>query len=190
MARKIGHPEFVDLQNIKTENYGYDDKAFRFFLTVPFKEGGQNFLYVIMKNPSVANEKNGDMTMLKVCHAAKNAGYCGVAVMNLFPYRATCAPDVYTGFYRGDTALYEKATATNKQIIKENCTGKNVVYAWGNNTICGRKDFCEVYNRMADDIVGIVGACAKKAWAAQMNKSKTHPVHALTWSYDILAKQG
>ena len=47
--KEIQYPDFVVRENIKVENYGYDNEKFRFLLTVPFKSNGNKFLRVIMK---------------------------------------------------------------------------------------------------------------------------------------------
>ncbi len=184
--RIIRYPGFVDVENIKVENYGYDNERFRFLLTVPFKTNGNNHLRVIMKNPSVANEQKCDMTMIKVCNAALKAGFDGVVIMNLFPFRATCATDVYDNFYNADKDMYEKAILTNKKVVKDICVGSEVVFAWGTNTICKTKSFDMVYSQIADDITEIVRNCAAKACSPRLDKQGKYPIHALRWWNDIL----
>ncbi|MBR3994947.1 MAG: DUF1643 domain-containing protein [Clostridia bacterium] len=184
--RKIKYPDFVDEKNIKIENYGYDNNKFRFLLKVPFKTSGQNYMKIIMKNPSVASEEICDMTMIKVCNATYNAGYDGVIIMNLFPYRATHAEEVYHHFYKSDKGLYDKAISTNKEIIKSVCTNSEVVFAWGTNTINKTKLFDEIYDKMANDIIEIVRCCAKSASAPRYDKQGKHPIHALRWKKTIL----
>ncbi|MBO5135842.1 MAG: DUF1643 domain-containing protein [Clostridia bacterium] len=187
--RNIKYPDFVDVENIKVENYGYDDEKFRFLLKVPFKTDSKNYLRVIMKNPSVANEQKCDMTMIKVCNATYKAGFDGVWIMNLFPYRATYAVDVYSKFYEADKALYEMAISTNKQIIKELCTDSEVIFAWGTNTIRKTKAFDMVYDQMANDVIEIIEHCAKGACSPCLDKSAKHPIHALRWWNTILEEK-
>lgn len=184
--RIIKYPEFVDVENIKVENYGYDDEKFRFLLTVPFKSNGNNYIRVIMKNPSVANEKKCDMTMIKVCNATFRAGFDGVVIMNLFPFRATCATDVYDKFYNADKKLYEKAISTNKKVVKELCASSEVIFAWGTNTIRKTKGFDVVYNQIAEDVIEIVRTYATSACSPCLDKQGKHPIHALRWWNEIL----
>ncbi len=188
--RKIKYPIFVDEERIEIENYGYDNDDFRFLLRVPFKSGGFNYLRVIMKNPSVANEEKCDMTMRKVCNAAYEADYDGVIVMNLFPFRSKKAKCVYEKFYLNNKELFKKAIAKNKIIIKEVCTDQNVVFAWGTNTIQKTKEFDEFYDTMAHDVIEIVRKCAAGAGAPRLDKSLKYPIHALRWHKEILTEGG
>lgn len=186
--KKINYPSFVYVDKIKVENYGYDNEKFRFLLTVPFKSKGNNYLRVIMKNPSVANEQKCDMTMVKVCNAAFRAGFDGVVIMNLFPFRATYATDVYEKFYNADRVLYEKTMLTNKKVIRDNCAGNDVVFAWGTNTIRKTVGFDVVYNQTANDVIDIVRSCSAGACAPRLDKQGKHPIHALRWWNEILTE--
>lgn len=188
--RKIQYPDFVVRENIKVENYGFDNEKFRFLLTVPFKSNGNKFLRVIMKNPSVANEQKCDMTLRKVCNATYKAGYDGVVIMNLFPFRAKYAVDVYDKFYDADKGLYERVISTNKKIIEEVCTDSYVVFAWGTNTIRKIKSFDMVYDQTANDIIEIVSSCAIGACSPRLDKYGKHPIHGLRWGEEILIDGG
>ena len=188
--RKIKYPKFVDAENIKVENYGYDDEKFRFLLIVPFKSSGNKFLRVIMKNPSVANEQKCDMTLRKVCNATYKAGCDGVVIMNLFPFRAKYASDVYENFYNADKELYESAMAINKQIIKNTCTDSYVVFAWGTNTIRKINSFDVIYDKIANDIIDVISSCSIAACAPCLDKHGKHPIHGLRWWNEILIEGG
>ncbi len=186
--RKIQYPDFVVRENIKVENYGFDNEKFRFLLTVPFKSNANKFLRVIMKNPSIANEQKCDMTMRKVCNATYKAGYDGVVIMNLFPFRTKYARDVYDSFYSADKELYERAILTNKQVIKDTCTDSYVVFAWGTNTIRKINSFDMVYDKMANDVIQIISCCATSACSPCLDKSGKHPIHGLRWWDEILTE--
>lgn len=139
-----------------------------------------------MKNPSVANELKCDMTMIKVCNATFKAGFDGVVIMNLFPFRATHAKDLYNKFYNADRELYENAISTNKKIIKNICAGSDVVFAWGTNTIHKTNNFDTVYDQLAEDVIEIIRNCATSACSPCLTKQGKHPIHALRWWSEIL----
>ena len=185
--RNINYPYFVDVKNIKVDNCGYDEK-FRFILTVPFKSDGKKYLRVIMKNPSVASEQRCDMTMIKVCNAAYAAEFDGVVIMNLFPFRATNARDVYDKFYNSDKKLYEKAMNANKNAIRNACAGSDVVFAWGTNTICKTSGFDAVYDQITDEITEAALEYASSACSPCLDKSGKYPIHALRWWKEILTE--
>ena len=184
-CKEIRYPDFVDKKNIEVKNYGYDEK-FRFLLKVPFNKTGENYLNVIMKNPSYASEQQCDRTMLKVCHAAYTAKYDGVFIMNLFPYRSKEAHGVFSNFYLSDKELYKTAMALNRQVIKEVCSNGEVVFAWGNNTIKKNKTFDAAYDEIASNITDIVKNCAKRVLPSFLNKNGKHPIHGLRWWHTIL----
>ncbi len=179
--RTIKYPEFVDTSNITVENYGYDSNNFRFVLKVPFKTIGNNFLRVIMKNPSKANEEKCDMTMIKACKAAHKASYDGIIVMNMFPYRATIATDLYKNYYNTNNDLYIRSMKTNIDVLEKNCFDADVVFAWGTNTIHQTKSFDTVYNEIANTIKDCVLKCSRREI-----KAGEKNLHALRWSENIL----
>ena len=187
VERKIKYPEYVNKNNISVENFGYDNENFRFVLKVPFFTEGENYLRVIMKNPSVASESKCDMTMRKVCNAAYEAKYDGVIIMNLFPFRAQQATDVYKNFYK-DKSLFAKAIETNKKAIRQICENENVVFAWGTNTINNSKEFSLLYDNLSEEIMQIVINCANSALATYVNNS-TKPLHGLRWWKTILSEK-
>lgn len=185
---EMKYPEFVKLDKITVNNFGYDNKHFRFILNVPFDTNGGRFLTVIMKNPSVANEQHCDRTMSKVCNAAYLAGFDGVSIMNLFPYRAQYAVDLYKQFCSINDDLYNRAMSDNQKLIAKECAGADVVFAWGTNTINTSKSFCEVYDGVADSVVRTVAELSTNIITLGYDKTGKYPIHALRWSHDILLK--
>ncbi|MCD7725607.1 MAG: DUF1643 domain-containing protein [Clostridiales bacterium] len=186
------------LTNIK-ENSDRENK-FRFSLYIPFLTSlaaSDNNLAVIMKNPSSASSNVCDMTILKVCNVAYNNGYSGVIVVNLFPMRATKATDIQYFYANPD---YEKIMKSNIDGIKKLISGYDVVFAWGRDTIQGRKQYPENYKNALKTIINAVNEvncttyfadnCKCNGNICSSNKiEKCHsdicyPLHGLRWSYN------
>ncbi|SHL08167.1 DUF1643 domain-containing protein [Xylanibacter ruminicola] len=89
---------------------------------------GKNMLYVFGVNPSTATDEKADPTMRKVIRFADINGFCGFAMMNLYPLRST---DPYALPHNIDFKLHQKNLQKIKEIIGNN---KNpvVVLAFGN----------------------------------------------------------
>ena len=81
---------------------------------------------VIGLNPSTANETDNDNTISKVVKVAKNHGFGGVYMMNLFPIVSTDPKVLSSGVdTMGDFSDAQYVS------ISEKCEGR-VVFAWGN----------------------------------------------------------
>lgn len=175
MPYVIKYPSFVNTNNIKSNGAN----GYRFLLSIPFNNVSINKkeLIVILKNPSSANLLFCDTTILRVCNVAHNNGYSGVIILNLFPYRATYAKDVQN-FYANPN--YNQIMNVNLNIIITTCLNKDVVFAWGTDTIGGRKQYPNYYDSAIHSITSnitsntyYVKRCSCK------NKSCTNPVHNL-----------
>lgn len=150
----VHYPNFVNGTGI-TEQGG---NGYRFLLNIPFNNARSgNFLVVILKNPSVANANNCDNTISKVCNVAYNNGYDGVIIANLFPYRSTNPRGVST-FY--SNTHYQAIMMRNLQIITNISQGRDVVFAWGADTIRCRKNFPHYYDNAIIDVVTNVSVLA------------------------------
>lgn len=196
IGKTISYPAFVDIGGI-TESTNLQN-TFRYTLTIPFK-GAVNTenLVVIMKNPSSASSLACDMTILKVCNVAHNSGYGGVTVANLFPIRATNAVELQLFYASAD---YGRIMADNLENIKVLCTGKDVVFAWGSDSIGGRKQFPQNYDnaiKNTDEAVKTVcraayfaGSCKCKGNVCTADNKQNcpvnicYPLHGLRWSFD------
>jgi len=184
LASPIKYPSFVDLNHI--EEIG--DSTYRFVLAIPFvlnSKSQKDSLIVIMKNPSSASAKSCDLTISKVCNVARHNGYSGVIVMNLFPFRATYARDVISFYGSCD---YSKKMSINLDYIKQKCQGKDVVFAWGTDTIGGRRMFPDNYNNA---IIAVRKTVTERIYYVKRQVEDTaegyrliYPLHALRWSND------
>lgn len=84
-------------------------------------------------NPSTANENDtpqgNDNTITKVKKIARNNGYGGVYMMNLFPLVST-DPDKLVEFY--NTFVHDEQDAKNRRMLVEIAVKcRDIVYAWG-----------------------------------------------------------
>lgn len=99
-----------------------DDRKHRYALWRIW-DAAKPFIMFIGLNPSTANETETDPTITRVINFAKNWGYGGVYMMNLFSYVSTDPANLVTCTDNSinDTVLY------NTRIV---C--KEVIFAWGN----------------------------------------------------------
>lgn len=81
-------------------------------------------------NPSTANETENDPTIRRVIRFAKDWGYGGVYMMNLFPLVST-DPSVLTEFY--DYDYHEIEDIENmRQLLEKRKMCNSIIFAWGN----------------------------------------------------------
>ena len=183
IGRKIKYPDFV-LNNgiICNETMG-----FRYSLYIPFKNlTTNNALVVILKNPSSASSNYCDNTISKVCNVAYNNGYSGVIILNLFPIRATFAHQVIT-FY--GSSNYNFIMEKNLNLIKQTCANRDVIFAWGTNTIGGNRIYPNYYNNAIINVTSTVlnrtffvdkCSCNHKQCNNQ-HPALRFPLHGLRW---------
>lgn len=191
VGKQISYPSFVLKDRIKIE----EETEYRFYLDIPFNIDNDRVVVVIMKNPSSADSLKCDMTISKVCNAAKNNQYGRVIIMNLFPIRATYASDVVKFYSYHD---YNKQMKMNLDLIIKVSKGKDVVFAWGTNTIGGKRNFPNNYDDAIRNVVNSVTSrtfyadrciCNNKnsiCYANNQNNQHNdvrYPKHGLRWSY-------
>ncbi len=89
-------------------------------------EQGDNMVNFVLLNPSTADESIDDPTIKKCISFAKNWGYDGLFVTNLFAFRATNPNDLKKTQY--------PIGENNDSFLKEYAQkSKKVVVAWGNH---------------------------------------------------------
>jgi len=184
----MNYPKYVDEARIQCFSYDYPDDKYRFKLVIPFKsENGKGLLRVIMKNPSTASAEKCDQTVMKVCSAVKEAGFDGVIILNLFPFRATNAVEVYNNYFIGNPD-YERSMKKNLEVIRKSCTDSEVFFAWGTNTISGKKEFRTEYDKQIDKVITTVSKCASHATGVNLSldDSSYYFLHGLRWWKTIL----
>ncbi|MEM6264751.1 MAG: DUF1643 domain-containing protein [Bacteroidota bacterium] len=87
-----------------------------------------NPLFVIGLNPSTATPEKSDITFSKVQQFARNDGFDGVVMLNLYPQRSTLPEGLHK---RGQSRLIQENAAK----IKIACSAFDPIYiwaAWGN----------------------------------------------------------
>lgn len=190
MARSVSYPKFVDISSIKLQEIG----NYRYWLKVPFKnQRNSKILCVILKNPSKANNKTCDDTVRRVCNVANNHGYSEVIILNLFPYRST-NPKGLLNFY--SNKYFKLIMACNLRKIIKICKNKDVVFAWGTNTISSLKQNKNIYDLAITNITSIIKnntyfvKCCKCGYQTCNNQYKAsnsqhqhirYPSHGLVW---------
>lgn len=120
-----------------------EDKKFRYALWRKWKLAGKYIMFIGL-NPSRADAVKNDLTITKLVHFAKQWGFDGLYMTNLFSY------------IEPDSAFIKKIDGTNyQQFIGEHCDEylslihadcTQLVYCWGNfpnisfrsNTIIGK----------------------------------------------------
>lgn len=102
-----------------------EDRLYRFTLYRRWAELGQEILFICL-NPSTADEEHNDPTVWRCVNFARDWGYRGVWVGNLFAFRATEPNELYIAYdpvgVANNLALRQMAKRCDK-----------VVYAWGNH---------------------------------------------------------
>ena len=150
MGRTIAYPQFVNVNSIKSITKG----NYRYLLKIPFiNRLNSKTLCVILKNPSVANIANCDNTVSKVCNVAYHNGYSDVIILNLFPYRSTQAKKVLD-FY--NMPNFANIMGRNLFIVKKISHKKDVVFAWGTDTISSTKQYKIIYDNAIKDVVSVI----------------------------------
>jgi hypothetical protein len=66
-----------------------DDKIYRYTLSRKWSGGNGKFVVWIMLNPSTADDQLEDPTIRRCCLYAKDWGYSGIIILNIFAFRDT-----------------------------------------------------------------------------------------------------
>ena len=102
-----------------------------------------NRVAFLMLNPSTADAIKDDNTIRRCISFAKQWGYAGLDIINLFAYRATDPKDM-----KSET-VYPVGDENDNHILTVVETAKKVIFAWGvNGTLLGREK--QVLNLLAE----------------------------------------
>lgn len=192
IGKTLKYPDFVDAENIKAVELQGNMFSYRYYLEIPFNKNKSNkSLVVILKNPSSANKYLCDLTIFRVCKLAYKYNYSSVIILNLFPVRATKAKQVQL-FYQSNN--YISIMAKNLQFIKNCCENKDVIFAWGKNSIGALRTFPNHYNAAISSVTlsvtqntYYVDSCTCNTLRCNTNTNNVHsavryPLHGLRWS--------
>ena len=138
-------------------------------------KSGVSNLIVVGLNPSTANKENSDTTASKVETVAKNNGYDGFVMTNLYPLRAT-APENLPEM-ASSKLLKQNAKAIISIVSQEN---KPVIWAaWGGDILC-RPYLKESLSYISDLVKNVNGS-----WVnfGPLRKDG-HPRHPSRLNYD------
>lgn len=183
VGRKIKYPDFVALDGILSN----ETEGFRHSLYIPFNTIIKNeAVVVIMKNPSSASSLFCDNTISKVCNVAYNHGYSGVIILNLFPIKATNASQVAMLY---GSRNYSSIMARNLQLIQATCQDRDVIFAWGKNSIGKNRSYPNYYNQAIINVTSTVvnrtyyvDKChCKKPQCNKQHPTLRFPLHGLRW---------
>lgn len=159
------------MSNISSSSQFDSARTYRYLLTRQWGEDEQNFINFILLNPSTADETKDDPTMRRCINFAKQWGYDGMYVTNLFAYRSTDPKKL--------KQVKDPIGPENDDYIKKYANrAQRVVVAWGNHG--------ELYGRGKDVIEmlsGIEGVCC-------LGKTKKgeprHPLYVANCHADII----
>lgn len=113
------------------------DERFRYVLTREWDESREK-LAVVGLNPSTATAETDDPTIRRCVGFAKREGFGGLAMLNLFGYRATDPKELTDALTRGENIVGELNDSVLKLYANK---GRVVLAAWGaGGTLCGRGD--------------------------------------------------
>lgn len=136
-----------------------DCKKYRYTLTRQWEEGAK--VLFIMLNPSTADHKEDDPTIRRCIRYAKEWGFGGLYVGNVWGFRATKPTDVLC------LAATDAAGPENISHLKymiERCS--KIIVAWGNHGMKGSHDLSKLLE-------------GKEVWCLGVNKNKSpkHPLY-------------
>ena len=108
-----------------------DDGVYRYRLTRQW-DPGHTFLPFIMLNPSTADATDDDPTIRRCVGFARQHGFGGVAVLNLYAYRATKPADMWAAAKAGTDIVGPDTDRRLRNLFEwAGLGGTPVVAAWG-----------------------------------------------------------
>ena len=123
------------------------------------------WLNVIGLNPSTADESKDDPTIRRCIRFAKDWGYGGVTILNLYAYRATDPRVMRRFLHDGGDIIGPENDAYITRLTKD----KDVVAAWGNHADWERASDVEYILR--------VNAATLSVLKQNANSSPAHPLY-------------
>lgn len=187
------YPDFVVRDKIMiTESAGK-----RYSLTIPFANNqcGKK-ICVILKNPSRATATGSDRTINRVLNYIYSKGYGTVCILNLFPFYSTQSRNVLP-FYSNPS--FQNVMAQNIATIRKECSGQEVILAWGTDTISMSRSLSnqnhQIYNKTVSRVTNLVTKCASQLYYVDRCHSQSfkcacpcpnqckirYPLHGLRW---------
>lgn len=138
---------------------------------------GYRPLFVIGVNPSIANEEKPDRTIGRIMNFARQNGYDGFVMLNLYPQRSTNFSQVHQEM---DSRLHKRNLKEIHSILTE-YTNIHILVAFG-NLITQRKYLTSCFR----DIVEMVSECGIDVTWLQIGAltKAGHPRHPLYARYD------
>ena len=110
---------------IREAEFSVDGK-YRYRLSRYWEESTPNTVLFICLNPSTADAEQDDPTVRRLIGFAKDWGFDGMELVNLFAFRATSPDDM--------KSAEEPVGPVNDNVIRDECKLANqVVCAWGNH---------------------------------------------------------
>ena len=110
---------------MKTDAVLSEDRKYRYVLSRIWDES-KSMVMIIGLNPSTADETIDDPTIVRCIDFAKNWGYGGIYMLNLFAFRATLPKDMFSV----ENPIGDE---NDKFIEKYSKLSDKVICAWGNN---------------------------------------------------------
>lgn len=130
-----------------------------------------NIITFIMLNPSTANETEDDPTILSCRRQAKNWGYGGFEVVNLFAYRSTDMTAL------NNTKISIIGNENNKYIKSSAEKSHKVVLAWG-NALSEKK--VKVHSERVREVLKLLGNIPLYCIELTCKGCPKHPLYSKT----------
>ncbi|MGL5825382.1 MAG: DUF1643 domain-containing protein [Nocardioides sp.] len=149
-----------------------DDGRFRYLLTRSWDRSGP-VLGWVMLNPSTADAAADDATIRRCLRFARDLGYGGIAVVNLYAYRATHPADLWTAadpVGPGNDAVLAEFLTTRAT------AGQLTVAGWGTHAPPGR----------VTHVAGLPGAERLHCLAVTRSGAPGHPLRLAATSRPTL----
>lgn len=161
-----------------TEGYAAFSECmtYRYLLSRSWYPQGKKRLVFVLLNPSTATEETDDPTISRCVKRARDGGYNGVTIINLFAYRAT-SPEAMKKAAE-PTGGYETIHIWQTHLAGVQAGNSDIICGWGRHGSFKRRD---------EEILGWFAHYAIEPMALKVGKDG-HPCHPLYLPYSLTAK--
>jgi hypothetical protein len=142
------------------------DRRYRYILTITWDES-KPYCVFCMLNPSTADEMHNDPTVERCERRAREWGYGGLVVLNIFAYRSTDPKALYS--------LDDPVGCLNDKAIRIMTESAGLV-------VCGWGTHGKLHGR-GERVLSLLRACGATPYALQLNGDNS-PKHPLYVAYE------
>lgn len=142
-----------------------DDGTYRYELHRWWNKPGGRLLTFVMLNPSTADATTDDPTIRRCIGFARRERYDGVAVVNLYAYRATDPKNL--PHLHALAVGPDNDTTLSTFLNRSAQTGQHIVAAWGTNAT----------TRRVDEVLALAEGVTWKCLGLTKNGHPKHPLY-------------